>query len=46
VIEKTTPATVIMEVAIAESISREPSALAPNRRGDHFASSPVLQLSA
>ena len=27
VIEKATPATVIMELAIAESISREPSAL-------------------
>ncbi len=39
VIENPTPATVIMEVATALSISREPSALAPRSRGHSSASS-------
>ncbi len=42
VMEKTTPATVIIDVAMADSIAREPLALAPNRRGDHSASSRVF----
>jgi hypothetical protein len=33
VMENTTPATVIIDVAIAESIAREPAAPAPNSRG-------------
>ena len=33
VMEKTTPATVIIEPAIAESMAREPSAPEPKRRG-------------
>jgi hypothetical protein len=32
-IEKVTPATVIIELAIDDNIPREPSAPAPNRRG-------------
>jgi len=33
VIENAVPATVIIELAIAESMPREPAAPAPNRRG-------------
>lgn len=43
VIENTTPATVIIEEAIAESMARDPSASAPNIRGHRRASpSPAL----
>ena len=41
VTEKTTPATVIIDPAIAESMPREPAAPAPNRRG-HVASTSRL----
>jgi hypothetical protein len=36
VIEKTTPATVIIDVAIADSMPRAPSAPAPKSRGQRF----------
>src|SRR5690349_21815175 len=36
VIEKTTPATVAIDVAIADSMPRAPSAPAPKRRGQRF----------
>jgi hypothetical protein len=39
VTENTTPATVIMDVAMADSIPRAPPAPAPNRRGQSCASS-------